>query len=466
MITNYNFKKQIFFFFLVIASSFSFGQCWNTIAGGSGHSLGIKSDGTLWSWGRNDYGQCGQGNYLSNYGIPTQIGTDTNWIQVSAGNSFSYAIKNNGTLWAWGRNDFSQLGDGTTINKNIPIQIGSDNDWTKISTGIAHTLAIKSNGTLWSWGYNVYGQLGLGSFNSAQVPTQVGLDNNWSDIASGFFHSLFLKSNGTIWSCGFNDKGQLGNGSTSSLSIPTQIGTQSNWIKIASGSDSSGAINSENKLFMWGYNSSGQLGIGNYIDKNLPTLVNEDIDWNSIVIGGHSVAIKNNTTVWTWGSNFNGQLGNGGPSGFVGANINLPQQINNENNWDKIFTGLDYSFSIKTDGELWAWGFNGWKQLGNNSTAISNVPILINCPTTLGANTFAESSFLYYPNPTNSIVNISAPNEIISQINVHDITGRLLKSQKGNNENEQVNIQELPSAMYMMEIKTDKGSKTMKIIKQ
>jgi alpha-tubulin suppressor-like RCC1 family protein len=469
MKTILQFKKLFFAFTFFSVLSSSFGQCWNVIAGGNNHSLGLKSDGTLWAWGTNGDGQCGQGNFLGGTGAPTQVGNESNWTFIAAGNKCSYAIKNDGTLWAWGLNDFGQLGDGTLLKKNLPIQIGTDNDWQKISSGVdGHVLAIKTNGTLWAWGQNNHGQLGLGNSSvSVNVPTQVGNDSNWSSIATGFYYTIFLKINGTLWSCGLGNNGELGNGSNVLAFVPTQIGTQNNWIKIASGMEFSAAINNENKLFSWGKNTSGQLGIGNNINKNSPTLVNNDTNWDEIILGlTHSVAIKNNNSVWTWGNHFNCQLGNGNPCNIVGATINLPQQINSNTDWDKIFTGYSHSFSIKSNGDLWAWGFNGGNQLGNNSTSSSNVPIAITCPTTLNVALFEDTEFSFYPNPTNNVINITNQNEILNQINVYDMFGRLLKSQKGNNENEQINIQDLPNAIYILEINTEKAKHSVQVVKK
>lgn len=469
MKTNYNYKNKILLFFLLIANSISYGQCWNLIAGGNNHSLGLKSDGTLWAWGTNGDGQCGQGNFLGGTGAPTRVGLESNWTFIATGNKCSYAIKNDGTLWAWGINDFGQLGDGTLIKKNIPTQIGTNNDWQKVISGNgSHAFAIKTNGTLWAWEQNNHGQLGLGTSSTMEtVPIQVGNENNWLNASIGFTHSLFIKTNGTIWSCGLGNDGALGNGSNVLAFVPTQIGTQNNWIKIASGFYFSAAINSENKLFMWGDNSQGQLGIGDYINKNIPTQINNETNWDEIVLGlFHSVALKSNKTVWSWGSHFNCQLGNGNPCAIPGVNINLPQQINIETNWDKIFTGYSHSFSIKSNGELWAWGFNGGRQLGNNTTTSSNVPIAITCPTTLDIALFEDTEFSFYPNPTNNIINIITQNEMITQTNIYDMFGRLLKTQTGNSNNEKIDIVELPSAMYLVEVKTREGIQTMKIIKQ
>ena len=114
-----NLKLLLLFLF---CSLNTFAQCWTTVAAGYNHTIGIKTDGTLWAWGRNDYGQLGDGTN-TNKNVPTQIGTDTNWKLIAAGDNHTMAIKDNGTLWAWGRNNYGQLGDGTTVNKNTPFLV-------------------------------------------------------------------------------------------------------------------------------------------------------------------------------------------------------------------------------------------------------------------------------------------------------------------------------------------------------
>ncbi len=139
-----------------------FFSLWEVVAAGFAHTVAIKTDGTLWAWGYNEYGQLGDGTW-EDKNTPTQIGTDTDWEAVAAGDYHSLALKTDGTLWVWGNNGYGQLGDGTTVNKNIPTRIGIDTDWSAIAAGFYHTIALKSDDTLWAWGYNNYGQLGDGT---------------------------------------------------------------------------------------------------------------------------------------------------------------------------------------------------------------------------------------------------------------------------------------------------------------
>jgi len=203
--------------------------------------VALKSDGTLWAWGSNGFGQLGDGT-TTNRSTPTQIGSETNWALISTdgpGGNTTMALKSDGTLWGWGRNNFGQLGDGTTTNRSTPTQeaTGATN-WALISTGGAHTVALKSDGTLWAWGSNGFGQLGDGTTTNRSTPTQEATGaTNWALISAGGVHTVALKSDGTIWSWGGNNWWQLGSGGYSYYYLnPIQEYTgATNWTAIAAG---------------------------------------------------------------------------------------------------------------------------------------------------------------------------------------------------------------------------------------
>lgn len=202
---------------------------WSNINGGNRHLLLLKSNGTLWAMGWNGDGQLGDNTQINRYN-PIQIGSNNNWVAISAGQNFSLALKNDGTLWAWGNNQNGQLGIGTTVNQSAPVQVGNDTNWSKISAAKNNfALAIKNDGTLWAWGRNDYGYLGLGNNSTPNVPTQVGTSNDWTAISSGINHTLALKSNNTLWAWGRNSYGELGNNSTTISSSPIQIGVENDW---------------------------------------------------------------------------------------------------------------------------------------------------------------------------------------------------------------------------------------------
>jgi len=198
---------------------------WSSVSAGGLHTIAVKTNGTLWAWGYGAYGQLGLGDETDKYN-PTQIGTDTDWSSVAGGVYHTIAIKTDGTLWAWGANGGGQLGLGDIINRNIPTQVGTDTNWFLVSVGVGSghtTTAIKTDGTLWAWGQNNYGQLGLGDTTDRHSPTQVGTDTNWSFVSVGGYHIAAIKTNGTLWVCGKNNYGQLGLGDTTDRHSPTQV---------------------------------------------------------------------------------------------------------------------------------------------------------------------------------------------------------------------------------------------------
>lgn len=201
------------------------------------HVLAIKADGTLWSWGSNYSGELGSGT-ITNRSSPVQVGTMTNWLSVAATSSGTYsssfAIKTDGTLWSWGVNDVGQLGSGTITSRSSPVQVGAMTDWAKLGAcSAACMFAIKTNGTLWAWGQNDSGQLGLGDTINRSSPVQVGTLTDWMHIAASDNRVVAIKTDGTLWAWGNNISGQLGLGDTIARSSPVQVGTLASWSNIA-----------------------------------------------------------------------------------------------------------------------------------------------------------------------------------------------------------------------------------------
>jgi alpha-tubulin suppressor-like RCC1 family protein len=213
---------------------------WNLISLKQDAVAAIKTDGTLWVWGRNDYGQLGLNDVNAHRSSPTQVGSGTNWNFVSIGSDTAIATKTDGTLWTWGRNSDGALGQNDTVNRSSPVQIGTDTNWSFLNMaggGTTHAAAIKTDGTLWSWGSNSSGKLGLNDSVNRSSPTQVGTDTNWSSVSLGSSNTLLaLKTNGTLWSWG---NIQFGGGFRSS---PVQVESATNWSLVSAGSGTVMAI--------------------------------------------------------------------------------------------------------------------------------------------------------------------------------------------------------------------------------
>jgi len=290
---------------------------WQKISAGNNFSLAIKTNGTLWAWGTNLFGQLGDGTNISKQS-PVQIGTATDWQNISAASGLlggsSIGLKTNGTLWTWGDNAQGQLGDNTLVNKNQPVQIGVDTDWLAIEAGSAHSIAIKTTGTLWAWGWNGTHQLGDGTNTNKKIPTQIGTATNWKSIDGGHTHSLGIKTDGTLWAWGFGSDGELGLGNSSSAVTPTQIGTDNDWAKAVAGSDHSLALKTNGGLWSWGNNETGELGHGTASTTNItiPTLISTNADKTLISAGRNFSQIMNSDGfLYATGVNTLGQLGDG-----------------------------------------------------------------------------------------------------------------------------------------------------------
>lgn len=214
------------------------GTNWKNISAGRGHSAGLKTDGTLWTWGFNLYGQLGEGSATNRSSPGTVAGGGTTWCAVSAGYDYTAAVKTDGSLWTWGRNSLYQLGDGTATNRCSPGTInGGGSTWCEVSAGYLHGAALKTDGTLWGWGYNGCGLLGDGTVTTRSSPVSVaGGGTTWSAVGSGQCHTAAIKTDGTLWTWGRNNFGQLGDGTTTNRCSPgTTAGGITTWFRTAGG---------------------------------------------------------------------------------------------------------------------------------------------------------------------------------------------------------------------------------------
>jgi alpha-tubulin suppressor-like RCC1 family protein len=257
----------------VVKKQVETGTTWKQVAVGRLHTVAIKNDGTLWAWGNNSYGQLGDGTIINKL-APVRIGDNRDWNQVACGQTHSVAIKNNGTLWAWGRNDGGQLGigDGTTTNKLSPVQIGDDIDWKQVAGGSEFTVAIKNDGTLWAWGWNNCGNVGDGSTTNRLTPVKIGNDTNWKQVYAKYSITAAIKNDGTLWAWGLYGVGQSDVNSPKGSFTPMQItGT---WKHVAIDEHIISAIKDDGTLWAWGNNRIGQLGDGTRTNSSIPVPVN------------------------------------------------------------------------------------------------------------------------------------------------------------------------------------------------
>ncbi len=380
------------------------GTDWKQVACGQDHTAAIKTDGTLWTWGRGIYGKLGN-NSITNRSSPVQTSlAGTDWKYVNASFSYTVAIKTDSSLWVWGLNDVGQLGDGTIVDKSSPVQQGSLTNWivagdyddaNPYTTSLGLTSQPNSNspgndfdslyirkdmfteGALWNWGYNANSQLGISSISPMSSPVQTtATGTTWktlSYLGTGVEHQLSIRADGTLWAWGYNWQGQLGDTTVILRSSPVQIIVGStNWKQVSVGGYHSTAIRTDNTLWTWGWDAYGQLGNGATADISSPIQIGSMTNWKQVSAGYHgSAAVKTDGTLWTWGSNDNGQLGD---NSLVPKSSPV-QTIAGGTDWKLVSAGYIHTAAIKNNGQLWVWGAGSFGQLGNNFGGHFSSPI-------------------------------------------------------------------------------------------
>jgi alpha-tubulin suppressor-like RCC1 family protein len=339
-------------------------------------TLGYVAPYDLFTWGDNDIavGRLGLNNAGAafNKSSPTQVGSATEWKNVETWNASTFAIKNNGTLWAWGYNAQAQLGDSTYITRSSPVQIGALTTWSSAAPGPYCTYAIKTDGTLWCWGDGTDGSLGLGDTNIRRSsPVQIGALTNWLQVTAGPYYGLAVKTDGTLWGWGRNTTGQIGDGTAINRSSPVQVGSLTTWASVSSRQTGTMAITTSGALYSWGQGGYGSLGTNNTSNRSSPVQVGSLTNWSSVSIANHCMAIKTDGTLWAWGNNAQGQLGLGDQ-----VSRSSPVQVGSLQTWRRVSSGIGtgQTHAITTGGALWSWGSNSSANLGHNNTTYLSSP--------------------------------------------------------------------------------------------
>jgi hypothetical protein len=335
---------------------------WKQVACGNNYTAAIKTDGTLWTWGNNGSGQLGDSTRTQRNTPVTTFTGGTNWKQVTFKGDHTAAIKTDGTLWTWGSNNNGQLGNnGSGTFETTPVTtFAGGTNWKQVAGGISHTAAIKTDGTLWTWGRNSYGQLGDNTAinRSTPVTTFVG-GTNWKQVAGGGLHTAAIKTDGTLWTWGINGipgvvgLGALGDNTIISRSTPvTTFAGGTNWKQVVCGSFHTAAIKTDGTLWTWGCNdltafipnSLGALGDNTIITRSTPiTTFAGGTNWKQVTCGGyHTSAIKTDGTLWTWGRNFYGQVGDN----TIITRSTPVTTFAGGTNWKQVTCGTDHTAAV------------------------------------------------------------------------------------------------------------------------
>lgn len=387
---------------------------WSSVSNGSIFSAALKSDGTLWTWGRGADGSLGTGS-IANVSSPVQVGALTAWSKLYSHGFTVHAIKTDGTLWGWGQGVYGMVGVGNTTTYSSPVQIGALTNWARATTGPTgtyKTVATKTDGTLWAWGWRTNHSGGSGAGGSdvpysdavgmpaggpvsidTSSPVQIGAATNWATTASGLMHSLAITTGGALYAWGSQEQGQLGVGPLNNNpdyyypqpdfnqnSYQFCQGPNYSYYETPATNSTTGVLASDQfntvcdaSYVLWTFVSANTVVWGH----SSPVQVGALTTWSKVAAGFyHSASIKTDGTLWAWGLNGAGQIGNG-----TTTNVSSPVQIGALTTWANVSCGGYFTLAVKTDGTLWVWGANSSGELGLGNTTSRSSPVQVGTAT-------------------------------------------------------------------------------------
>lgn len=388
---------------------------WKSVTAGDATTYGIRSDGSLWSWGWNEKGQSGNG-VSERTATPTLSDGNRVWKKAVGGKAYGFFLAEDGSLWAAGTATNGVQGTNDGVDHKVLTRIGTDNDWADMACSRFwgySAFAIKTNGTLWAWGENSAGQLGIGNTQAQTLPVQVGTDTDWKQVAAGVSSVLALKADGSLWGWGLNMYGELF-GYEGRQSSPVRLGSETDWEKVLVIEFRAYAVKKDGTLWAWGDNSRNLLGFntpteeestseGNPVEVvtepriTKPTQVTA-VEGEVLAVSGceNTLSVATGTDgiiekVWMFGSNADGALGDG--KGLGNGNKDIPfatvpvnPSLKSSLKFTTMSSGQSYTMMLTDDGDIWGWGCNRGGQLGDETpndqlqVAYKLKPIVINCP--------------------------------------------------------------------------------------
>jgi alpha-tubulin suppressor-like RCC1 family protein len=352
---------------------------WIAVSAGSEFTCALRADHTLWCFGLGTSRQLGDGNNV-NSAVPVQDKTlSASWASVSAGNAFACGQKLDGSRFCWGTNTLGQGGDGTTTAITQPKQVDADTDWAALALGDLAGCGLRSSGALWCWGDGSLGQTGQpGAEAPTLAPVKVGDGADWTAITGGLRFFCGLRAAGKLFCWGSNSRSALGLGYSSDRNEPTLVDDTTTWERVEVQLDDGCAIRKNGALFCWGRNVSGQLGDGSQVTRTAPVSIGAGKAWKRVAVGRtHScgIALENGVEgLYCWGQDVNGEQGNGAgatPS-LLPAPVVAPPGAPSP--WTEVAAGLNHSCALRKDGTLWCWGRNALGQLGDTTLTARSEP--------------------------------------------------------------------------------------------
>jgi len=351
------------------ATSSSSAACVVQVAAGGTFTCVRKSDGTLWCWGGNSNGELGDGTTTDHYDPVQTLFKSLTVEEVAAGPDHACAVLSDGSVWCWGGNSDGELGDGTTTAASSPVPVtGLDHGVTDVATSQFHTCAVKGDGSVWCWGGDYVGQLGNGTTNSSTVPIEVtSLPIRAVQVTAGYYETCVVGDDGSVWCWG---------------GTPAQVtGFPTTAAEVASGDQYACARLTDTSLWCWGSNYTGTLGDGTMTSSQSPVrVIGLDAGVIAVATAFSTCAITEHHALWCWGDDEWGQIGDGtATDGYYGGPLQ-PREVIGLDGGVAAMSVLGHVCALKTDGSLWCWGDNVSGELGNGTTIDSYVPIQVMGP--------------------------------------------------------------------------------------
>lgn len=418
--------STLFLIFCTFSHTLS-AQCWTNVWPGDGFCLAQKPDGTIWAWGKNSSGQYGNGT-TSIKRFPVKVDSVNQWKRISTSYSHVLAIKVDGSLWGWGENGSGELGLGDYTDRLKAVRIGTRNDWVKVFAGYQRSFALTSDGKLWCWGNNASGALGDGSVTNRNIPAKMDSILKFDTVAAGSFHTIALTKSHKMYAWGKNNNSQIGEPALVnqfSVTTPQKIGTDSTWAMVATGGNHSVALKTDGTIWTWGLNAEGELGDSSLVAKRIaPAKMGTANNWKIISsqLTSSNMAQKTDGSIWGWGRNYNGIFG------FEADIIKYrPYKIGTATNWKFVITGGYANYFLNNAGTLFSCGYNGTGGLGQGlSNTYSSIIAQVGCLTTSNQDLLEDENELsVYPNPGNGEFHVSGF-RFPATVRLVDMMGRLM----------------------------------------